>query len=181
MLRVRELLAQTETTNRQPHFSTTHLNERLMMKKLLTATILVLLGVLIGWQIAAWRQSRAAAQAPTTATQGYVLERDAEVAKTGGAPHQGPGRSTGYDFFSKAAGFKLAFRKRVLHPGAAIGYHLQKEDEVYYILSGTGVMQMNVLEVPVIAGDGILTRPGSSHGLKQTGKEDLVLIINYEK
>lgn len=29
------------------------------------------------------------------------------------------------------------------------------------------------------AGDAILTRPGSSHGLKQTGKEDLVIIINY--
>ena len=25
----------------------------------------------------------------------------------------------------------------------------------------------------------ILTRPGSSHGIKQTGKDDLVLMINY--
>jgi mannose-6-phosphate isomerase-like protein (cupin superfamily) len=112
---------------------------------------------------------------------GYVLEHDADVAKTGPAPHSGPGRSTGYNFFDKAEGFKLAFRKRVLHPGAAIGYHLQKEDEVYYVLSGTGMMQMNGKEFPVKAGDAILTRPGSSHGLKQTGKEDLVLIINYEK
>lgn len=151
------------------------------MKKILTTTVLVLLGALMGWQTATWRQARAAAQAPTTAPQGYVLERDAEVARTGAAPHKGPGRSTGYDFFSKAAGFKLAFRKRVLHPGAAIGYHLQKEDEVYYILSGTGTMQMNGQEFPVKAGDAILTRPGSSHGLQQTGKDDLALIIVYEK
>lgn len=151
------------------------------MKNLWLAMMLLFSGVLIGWQASAWRPSRAAAQAPTTAAPGYVLERDAEVAKTGHAPHQGPGRSTGYDFFSKAHGFKLAFRKRVLHPGAAIGYHLQKEDEVYYILSGTGVMQMNGQEFSVKAGDAILTRPGSSHGLKQTGKEDLTLIINYEK
>jgi mannose-6-phosphate isomerase-like protein (cupin superfamily) len=31
------------------------------------------------------------------------------------------------------------------------------------------------------AGDAILTRPGSSHGLKQTGTDDLVIMINYER
>lgn len=112
---------------------------------------------------------------------GYVLEHDADVMKRGAAPHNGPGESTGYNFFDKAPNFKTAFRKRVLHPGAAIGYHLQKEDEIYYVLSGTGRMQMNGKEFPVKAGDGILTRPGSSHGLIQTGQEDLVLIITYEK
>jgi mannose-6-phosphate isomerase-like protein (cupin superfamily) len=29
-------------------------------------------------------------------------------------------------------------------------------------------------------GTAVLTRPGSSHGLKQTGSEDLVVIIAYE-
>jgi mannose-6-phosphate isomerase-like protein (cupin superfamily) len=42
-------------------------------------------------------------------------------------------------------------------------------------------MQMNGMEFPVKPGDAILTRPGSSHGLKQTGKDDLTLIIVYEK
>ena len=163
------------------------------MKKILTATILVSIGVLIGCQAATWSQSQAMARAmarsaaqnsgesKAPAAEGYILERDAEVAKTGPAPHNGPGRSTGYSFFEKAAGFKQVFRKRVLHPGAAIGYHLQKEDEVYYILSGEGVMQMNDKELPVKPGDAILTRPGSSHGLKQTGKDDLTLIIVYER
>jgi len=155
------------------------------MKKILTMTILVLTGALIGWQAATWNQSHASAQnsgeSKTPATEGYVLEHDAEVAKSGPAPHSGPGRSTGYSFFEKAANFKQVFRKRVLHPGAAIGYHPQKEDEVYYILSGEGVMQMNGKEFPVKPGDAILTRPGSSHGLKQTGKDDLALIIVYEK
>ena len=155
------------------------------MKKILTMTILVLTGALIGRQAATWNPSHASAQnsgAPKTpATEGYVLERDAEVAKPGPAPHSGPGRSTGYSFFEKAANFKQVFRKRVLHPGAAIGYHLQKEDEVYYILSGEGMMQMNDREFPVKPGDAILTRPGSSHGLKQTGKDDLTLIIVYER
>ena len=69
-------------------------------------------------------QNSGESKAPTV--EGYILERDAEVAKTGPAPHSGPGRSTGYSFFEKAAGFKQVFRKRALHPGAAIGYHLQK-------------------------------------------------------
>jgi mannose-6-phosphate isomerase-like protein (cupin superfamily) len=30
-------------------------------------------------------------------------------------------------------------------------------------------------------GTAVLTRTGSSHGLKQTGTEDLVIIINYEQ
>lgn len=143
------------------------------MKRFLTALALVAFGVAFGWQIGNQKQARAG--------EGYILEHDAEVAKTGAAPHNGPGRSTGYSFFEKAADFKQVFRKRVLHPGAAIGYHPQKEDEVYYILSGAGVMQMNGNEFPVKPGDAILTRPGSSHGLKQTGKDDLTLIIVYEK
>ncbi|MGH9768292.1 MAG: hypothetical protein ACREAB_12725 [Blastocatellia bacterium] len=106
------------------------------MKKILTMTILVLAGALIGWQAATWGQSQALAgasarnsgESKTPATEGYILERDAEVAKPGPAPHRGPGRSTGYSFFEKAADFKQVFRKRVLHPGAAIGYHLQKDE-----------------------------------------------------
>jgi mannose-6-phosphate isomerase-like protein (cupin superfamily) len=133
----------------------------------------VLLSVLV-WQVAAKRSV-------SSQNRGYVLERDAEVAKPGPGPHKGGGQSVGYSFFQKAEGFKFEFRKRVLKPGAAIGYHLQEIDEVYYILSGNGVMQMNGKEFPVKPGDAILTRPGSSHGLKQTGTEDLTLMIAYEK
>ncbi|HMV47269.1 MAG TPA: cupin domain-containing protein [Blastocatellia bacterium] len=143
------------------------------VKKILTSFALLALGMAAGWGLATSQTVRAG--------EGYVLEHDADIAKTGAAPHNGPGRSTGYSFFEKATDFKQVFRKRVLHPGAAIGYHPQKEDEVYYILSGTGVMQMNGKEFPVKPGDAILTRPGSSHGLKQTGKDDLALIIVYEK
>ena len=83
--------------------------------------------------------------------------------------------------FKTVPGFKLAFRKRVLHAGSAIGYHLQKEDEVYYIVSGSGEMKMNGERFAVNAGDGILTRPGSSHGIQPTGNNDLSLIIVYEE
>ena len=112
---------------------------------------------------------------------GYILEHEKDIAAMQPGPHDGGGKTTAYNFFSKATDCKLVFRKRILHPGSSIGYHLQKEDEIYYIISGSGEMKMNGETFSVKAGDAILTRPGNWHGLKQTGQEDLVILINYEK
>ena len=111
---------------------------------------------------------------------GYIIEHEKDIAKQEPGTHNGGGNTIGYSFFANAKNLKLVFRKRVLKPGSAIGYHLQNEDEIYYIISGKGIMKMNDSTFNVQAGDAILTRPGSSHGLQQTGKEDLVIIINYE-
>ncbi len=67
----------------------------------------------------------------------------------------------------------------MLHPGSSIGYHRQEDDEVYYVVSGTGTMTIDREVLAVKAGDATLTRPGSSHGLAQTGSDDLVLIIVF--
>ena len=112
---------------------------------------------------------------------GYLLEHENGIAKNEPAPHNGGGNTTVYNFFKEAANSKLVFRKRILHPGAAIGYHLQKAEEIYYIITGEGEMTMNNKTFYVSAGDAILTLAGSSHGLKQTGAQDLVVIIVYEK
>jgi mannose-6-phosphate isomerase-like protein (cupin superfamily) len=112
---------------------------------------------------------------------GYVRERDADVAKNEPGPHNGGGPSTGYIFFEKAPNLKFSFRKRVLHKGAAIGYHLQKTDEVYYITGGQGVMTINDKSFDVQTGDAVLTRSGSSHGLVQKGEADLTIIITFQK
>ena len=54
-------------------------------------------------------------------------------------PHGAIGMSTAYRISDAApAPRTMEFRKRVLHPGAAIGLHPIKHDEVYYVLSGTG-------------------------------------------
>ena len=118
---------------------------------------------------------------PQTSVAGYVLERDAEVAKNEPGPHEGGGPSTGYVFFEKAPNLKFSFRKRVLHKSAAIGYHLQKTDEVYYITGGQGVMTINGKPFEVRAGDAVLTRGGSSHGLVQKGEADLTIVITFQK
>jgi mannose-6-phosphate isomerase-like protein (cupin superfamily) len=112
---------------------------------------------------------------------GYYLDHEKDVTMNQPGPHDGGGTTTAYNYFANAKESRLVFRKRALHPGSSIGYHLQKENEIYYIVSGTGEMKMNGKTFPVTAGDAILTLPGSSHSLTPTGKDDLVVIINYEK
>lgn len=144
----------------------------LMTKRRIFAWTSILLGI-------AW--TAAALQRPTAAPGGYILERDAEVRANEPGPHSGGGQTTAFSFFKKAPGLTLVFRKRAMKPGSAIGYHLQTEDEIYYILSGKGSMTIDNKTFDVGPGDAILTRTGSSHGLKQVGNDDLVLMINYEQ
>jgi mannose-6-phosphate isomerase-like protein (cupin superfamily) len=111
---------------------------------------------------------------------GYIIEHDAEVAKNEPGTHNGGGQTVGYSFFSKVPKLGLVFRKRALKPGSGIGLHEQKEDEIYYVLSGTGTMTLDGKAVHVTPGTAVLTRTGSSHSLRQTGSDDLVILINYE-
>ena len=136
-----------------------------------------LLGCIVGAAVA-W-QAGSAGQQPTPG--GYILEREADIAVTEPGTHSGGGQTVGYSFFRNAPGLKLVFRKRALKPGSGIGYHLQKEDEIYYVLSGRGLMTIDGKSFEVGPGTAVLTRPGSSHGLKQVGNEDLVIMINYEQ
>ena len=111
---------------------------------------------------------------------GYIVEHDADVAKTEPGTHNGGGETVGYSFFKSVPNLKLVFRKRALKPGSGIGLHEQKEDEIYYVLSGTGTMTLDGKSVDITPGTAVLTRPGSTHSLKQTGGDDLVIMINYE-
>jgi mannose-6-phosphate isomerase-like protein (cupin superfamily) len=134
--------------------------------------IALLVGIVIG--------AAALAGAQQKMKGGYIVERDAEVAKNEPGTHNGGGETVGYSFFAKVPKMPFVFRKRALKPGSGIGYHEQKEDEVYYVLSGKGVMTLDDKPMDVGPGTAILTRPGSSHGLKQVGNEDLVILIAYE-
>ena len=138
----------------------------------------LLIGVVVGVTIGA-AGMRVMAQ-PAKVKGGFIVQRDAEIAKNEPGTHNGGGQTIGYSFFDKTPGMKFVFRKRALHPGAGVGPHEQHEDEVYYVLSGKGVMTVDDTPVDMTAGTAVLTRPGSSHSLKQVGSEDLVVLIAYE-
>jgi mannose-6-phosphate isomerase-like protein (cupin superfamily) len=111
---------------------------------------------------------------------GYYIDHEQAIAIDQTGPHDGGGKTTAFPFFDKVKDAKMVFRKRILHPGSAIGYHLQEKQEIYYIINGSGELNMNGKVLPVTTGDAILTMPGSSHGLKPAGKEDLAVLISYE-
>jgi mannose-6-phosphate isomerase-like protein (cupin superfamily) len=70
-----------------------------------------------------------------------------------------------------------------LLPGASIGTHQHDaETEYYLILSGGGVVNDNGKDVPVKAGDAIITGNGAAHSIKNTGSVPLVfhaVIVTY--
>jgi mannose-6-phosphate isomerase-like protein (cupin superfamily) len=69
------------------------------------------------------------------------------------------------------------FAHNKIRPNSSAGLHQHKGDfEVFYILSGEGIVDDNGSKAPVKAGDVILTGDGESHGLENTGSVDLEYI-----
>lgn len=70
------------------------------------------------------------------------------------------------------------FNYTTLPPGCSIGDHPHQNDqEIYILLSGTGVMTFDGEEVPVSAGSVTVNRPYGTHGLKNTGEEDMRVLV----
>lgn len=62
-----------------------------------------------------------------------------------------------------------------LVPGASIGVHTHEhETELFFFYQGSGVVTDDGERVPVQAGDAMSTPSGHSHGVENTGTEDLV-------
>ncbi|WP_017167574.1 GDSL-type esterase/lipase family protein [Xanthomonas phaseoli] len=123
--------------------------------------------------------------APDTAAQRAaqphpsLIAHERNLARRQPGPHGGAGPTTAYPFFADAPDLTFVLRKRVLHKGAGIGLHLHDKDEIYYIVSGRGLYALDGKQYQVAAGDALLTRPGSTHALQQTGEEPLVLLLAY--
>ena len=65
-----------------------------------------------------------------------------------------------------------------MEPGASIGVHPHGEnEEVYVVLSGSGIMTVNDESQPVKTGDIILNKPGWRHGIENTSDEPLKLFV----
>ncbi len=95
-------------------------------------------------------------------------------------PHGAIGMSTAYRISdSVPAPRSFEFRKRALHVGAAIGVHPIDHDEIYYVLSGTGVVHSDGEEKQLKPGMAAWLYKGAKVGIRQTEREPLVLIIAY--
>jgi mannose-6-phosphate isomerase-like protein (cupin superfamily) len=62
-------------------------------------------------------------------------------------------------------------------PGAGIGDHAhEREDEVFIILSGTGIVDDGTTQTRVNAGDAVLTGNGQAHSIHNDGNDNLEFI-----
>ena len=63
-------------------------------------------------------------------------------------------------------------------PGSTIGYHKHTgNEEIYYVIKGKGLMTVDGEENEVKNGDAVITQSGSSHSLKNIGKNNLKIIV----
>jgi mannose-6-phosphate isomerase-like protein (cupin superfamily) len=122
--------------------------------------------------------SAAAASAATAAPQMVVID-ERKVMVQEPPPHGKIGMSTAYRISDSVPNRTMEFRKRVIHPGAAIGEHVIAHDEVYYVLSGEGEVVSDGKRARLKAGSAAYLYTGANVGIWQRGKAPLVLIISY--
>ena len=80
------------------------------------------------------------------------------------------------DFPARNPKLKM-FSLASLKPGEEVEYHIHEgESESYYIISGRGIYNDNGIETEVHPGTVTYTPSGSSHGIKNVGKEMLEFI-----
>lgn len=109
-----------------------------------------------------------------------VVIDEAATVREEAPPHGAIGMSTAWRISdSVPAPRSFEFRKRALHAGAAIGVHPIDHDEIYYVLSGTGIVHSDGEEKALKAGTAAWLYKGTRVGIRQTGSEPLVLIIAY--
>jgi mannose-6-phosphate isomerase-like protein (cupin superfamily) len=114
------------------------------------------------------------------AAPAMVVIDEAATVREEAPPHGAIGMSTAYRISdSVPAPRSFEFRKRALHVDAAIGVHPIDHDEIYYVLSGTGVVHSDGEERELKAGTAAWLYEGAKVGIRQTGSEPLVLIIAY--
>ena len=109
-----------------------------------------------------------------------VVIDEAATVREEAPPHGQIGMSTAWRISDAVpAPRSFEFRKRALHVGAAIGVHAIGHDEIYYVLSGTGIVHSDGEEKALKAGTAAWLYKGAKVGIRQTGGEPLVLIIAY--
>lgn len=69
------------------------------------------------------------------------------------------------------------FKTMAFAPGASIGEHVHAGNiALYVVLAGRGIATDNGYEQPVAAGDVLYTTDGGTHGIRDAGDGDLVVL-----
>ena len=101
------------------------------------------------------------------------------------AYHDGEGVFKTRALFDDLSRLTVKMQVWELDSGVSEGSHTHEGDrpleEVYYFLHGTGTMWADGEEFPVTAGDAVMVPPGSDHGFRNTGSEQLKLLIIWGK
>lgn len=109
-----------------------------------------------------------------------VIVNEKDVVREEAPPHGAIGMSTAYRISDAVPQPRtMEFRKRVLHPKAAIGLHPIDHDEVYYVLSGEGDVTSDGVTSRLKPGMAAYLYRGAVVGIKQVGKAPLAIIISY--
>ena len=115
---------------------------------------------------------------PWTRPPAYIVD-EIDVVREEAPPHGNIGMSTAYRISDEATDRTMEFRKRSLHPGSAVGIHPIKHDEVYYVVSGEGIVTSDGQETKVSQGMAAYLYDGAEVGIRQIGENPLILIIAY--
>lgn len=120
--------------------------------------------------------------ATTTAKRsvGFVKDHDLSEVSRSAHLHEGKGAiDVKYFFWEEKASRPALILIYTIPPGASEGVHVHKPgneklgsfDEFYYILSGSGAMEIDGEKVPVKSGDHVFTPNGVPHGIENTSVE----------
>jgi len=73
---------------------------------------------------------------------------------------------------------QCSLAEEILPPGRAVTPHHHRElEEIYYIISGRGLMKVGDEQSEVCAGDAVYVPRGHRHTLENTGDEPIRLLV----
>jgi len=120
------------------------------------------------------------APAMSAAAPPMVVIHEGDTQREEPPPHGAIGTSTAFRISDAAPQPRaMEFRRRILHPGAAIGEHRIDHDEVYYVLSGRGEVVSDGIKAALEPGMAAYLYRGAVVGIMQVGDAPLNMIISY--
>ncbi|HHW01753.1 MAG TPA: cupin domain-containing protein [Thermoanaerobacterales bacterium] len=66
-----------------------------------------------------------------------------------------------------------------VYPGGSVPLHSHEQEEVYFIVSGKGIMHVNDERENVESGSYIYIHPNSTHMLENTSSENMIMMFCY--